>query len=774
MELSALSKLNFSGPCAAPYPIINAALNLVGGKELAWQQRKAASFTFTPDYCGYEFPELPPGYCLTTAFANHPNPITLATAMAISGAAASPNMGYHTSPAPAFLMTLFNVRLGWWLGNPRQAKGYQRSGPLNVLWRLICELFGLTSEEGKYIYLSDGGHFENLGIYELVRRRCRFIVACDAEEDYAFGFGGLGSAIEKCRSDFGVDIDIDVEPIRHRSENGHSDWHCAIGKIHYSRVDRNGRDGILVYLKSSLTGDEPTDVLRYAAANAGFPHQSTGDQWFDESQFESYRVLGFHIAENVFGALGDATQLATYTKDDLFVDLAEAWYPPSEATADAFTKHTRTTVAIYDELRKNPHLAFLSEIYPEWHVLMGSKLGFDTKKPLRDQLPGSDEELKAGFYLCNSVLQLFEDAYVDLNLEDEFDYPDNRGWMNLFKHWSWSPMLRVTWTISASNYGARFQTFCDRHLGLKIGETKIEPAAFGNEVDPAGAAPTYPWNASVENLTGKIADAIWTWLAQLPVGSKMIADAALTAIQDAPESKLDRGITEQTSLAAAQTAVKEALNAKNEQPIRLRAPQRRDEEWFGAATLLELNRRSGVDANTKQRWAEAVADLVLSHAAVIADRQSTKGFQDELNPVERQLIEFFFIFNPSLAASAKIIRLKVTPDTNSPANSHLDRSLDFPFGFAILAKTQLPGDKAPVERLVYFRVQDHLRRMGLARDALAIMIGKTNTLQADLRKMHPGVAEATTEKDRAGFLRLFVSVKNTVVQKAMTVASGAA
>ena len=775
LPLTELSNLTFHGAFAAPYPIINAALNLVGGQELAWQQRKAASFTFTPQYCGYEFPELPPGYCRTEEFAKKPPPaVSLATAMAISGAAASPNMGYHTAPAPAFLMTVFNVRLGWWLGNPRKKDGFERSGPLNVLWRLACELFGLTDERGRYIYLSDGGHFENLGIYELVRRRCRFIVACDAEEDHAFGFGGLGNAIEKCRSDFGVDIDIDVEPIRRRSDNGHSEWHCAIGEIHYSRVDRDGRDGILVYIKSSLTGDEPTDVLRYAAANPEFPHQSTGDQWFDESQFESYRVLGFHIVENVFGALGDATKLRTFTKEDLFVELAEAWYPPSSATADAFTKHTRTTVRIYDELRNNQHLAFLSQqIYPEWWILLNSKDPPDTLKPLRDQLPEDHEDLKAGFYLCNSVLQLFEDAYVDLDLEDEYDHPDNRGWMNLFKHWSWAAMLRVTWTICASNYGARFQTFCDRHLGLKIGKTRVLPISFGKAVDPADKSMMDHWGDPTE-LTESIDKAIWQWLERLPVGSKIVADAALEATELAEGSKIDpNNISEQAALAEAEALVKTVLDSKKGQQVQFQPLGRNDAEWRGAATLVELCRRSGVKQTVKDTEAVTVADRVRYYAAVIAGRFAAEGFEKELNPVERDLIRSFFIFNPSLIVSAEIRRLEVTPDPKATRSTPTERNLHFPFGFVILAKTKRPDDPEeaePVQRVVYFRVQDHLRRMGLARDALAIMVTDSSELETDLRKMHPQAHEVPTDKDRARFMRLFDSVKNTTLQK-KTVAS---
>jgi Domain of Unknown Function (DUF1080)/Patatin-like phospholipase len=772
LSLSELSTLSFGG--AAPYPIINAALNLVGGKELAWQHRKAASFIFSPLYCGYEFPELPPGYCKTKEFAAKSGEVSLATAMAISGAAASPNMGYHTSPAPAFLMTVFNLRLGWWLGNPRRERSYQKSGPLNVLWSLVCELFGLTSDEGKYIYLSDGGHFENLGIYELVRRRCRFIVSCDAEEDHTFGFGGLGNAIEKCRSDFGIDIDIDVEPIRRRSEKGHSAWHCAIGKINYSRVDTDERDGILVYLKSSLTGDEPTDALRYAAANPEFPHQSTSDQWFDESQFESYRVLGFHVAENVFGAVGDVAKL---TKEQLFIELAEQWYPPSAAIAESFTKHTRSVVAIYDQLRDNNNLAFLSEyIYPEWRVLFEktghpwfqrSKLAFDIERPLSEQLPKTDAELRAGFYICNSVLQLFEDAYVDLQLEKEFDHPDNRGWMNLFKHWSWAPMLRVTWTICAGNYGARFQSFCERHLGLDIGKIgRPRNVPLGDEIDFSKTPEPFKWSAEIDQEAHEIAEAMWTWLRDLPVGSNVTSDARFEVMKEAGNSERDPKMKEEYSLEEAKRCIKDSLNEKKNQPIPFRAQKRCDEEWYTAATLLEACRRKNVPEHLKAEWANHVAELVLSHGAITASRILSRNFQDELNPVERELVKLLFLFNPSLAASVQLLRLEVTRDPHAQPATSQKRNLHFPFGFAILARTDWPREDEGAHKLVYFRVQDHVRKMGLARQALEQMLEREPTLEVDLKKMHPDACEVPSGKDRAEFLRLFGSVKTAVKQKA--------
>ena len=465
-----------------PFHIINTALNLVGGDELAWQQRKAASFVFTPRNCGYDFPEEPPGFIPTPAYANQRGPITLGTALAISGAAASPNMGYHSSPAATFLMTVFNVRLGWWLGNTRHPTSYGRSGPRVVLLHLLCELFGLTKPGAPYIYLSDGGHFENLGVYELVRRRCRYIVACDAEEDGKFEFGGLGNAIEKCRADLGIDIEIDVEKIRRRDERGHSGWHCAVGRIRYDKVDADAPRGTLLYLKSSLTGDEPTDVLRYAAQHPDFPHQSTEDQWFDESQFESYRMLGFHATTEVFGAIDVPEKLSAKSNEALFVALTHHWWPPSAHVAASFTRHTETLDAIFDRLRSDSSLHFLHpQIYPEWDNLVKHR-DAPAAAPLseapgaeeleRQRFPTKPEEVRQGFYLCNMMIQLMENVYLDLHLEHDYAHPDNRGWMNLFMHWAWSPTFRVVWTVSACTYGARFQKFCHLRLGLHMGKVR--------------------------------------------------------------------------------------------------------------------------------------------------------------------------------------------------------------------------------------------------------------------------------------------------------------
>jgi hypothetical protein len=308
-----------------PYHIVNTALNLVHGKDLEWQQRKAASFTFTPKFSGFELPptaesaeEAVPGQtrpngpsargCFRpTARTMNETGAKLGAALAISGAAASPNMGYHSAPALAFLMTVFNVRLGRWCGNPTSEVAWRQGGPGLAAKYLFYELVGMTDSTTPHVYLSDGGHFENLGLYELVRRRCRLIVACDAGQDDKHAFEDLGNAIRKCYADLGIVIDIDVAPLRPPGADKRSEWHCAVGTIRYDLRDRGAAPGVILYLKPSLVGDEPADVLHYAATDPAFPHQSTNDQWFDEPQFESYRKLGYHIG---MCALAKAKEIA--------------------------------------------------------------------------------------------------------------------------------------------------------------------------------------------------------------------------------------------------------------------------------------------------------------------------------------------------------------------------------------------------------------------------------------------------------------------------------
>ncbi len=226
--------------------------------------------------------------------------ISLATAVSISGAAASPNMGYNSSPATAFLLTLFNVRLGAWLPNPaypHSKSDMSRSAPANALRPFLSELSGHADASSPNIYLSDGGHFENLGIYEMIRRRCRYIVVSDAGCDPDCQFEDLGNAVRKVMNDLdGVAINFDKLELKSRKAENGTPVTFAEAEIDYG----NGEVGHLLYFKPSYFTTQPkgwttelsADILAYANLHPDFPHESTGDQWFSESQFESYRRLG--------------------------------------------------------------------------------------------------------------------------------------------------------------------------------------------------------------------------------------------------------------------------------------------------------------------------------------------------------------------------------------------------------------------------------------------------------------------------------------------------
>lgn len=297
-----------------PFHIINAALNLSGGKELAWQTRRAASFVFTPLHCGFAYratrastkdeeqKQPHDGYRPTEHYQS-PHGSFLGSAMSISGAAASPLSGYHTSAAMAALMTIFNVRLGQWLGNPIDIDAWQHSSPRFGALYLFKELSATADTHARFLYLSDGGHFENLGLYELVRRKCRLIVVSDAGCDPNYAFDDLANAQRKCSIDLGAEIDINIQDMRPEDGFKHTQAHHAIGSIRYA----DGSRGTLLYLKASLTDGEAPDIINYATNHPDFPHDTTADQSFDEDQFESYRKLGQHIGE-LFGEIRELVE----------------------------------------------------------------------------------------------------------------------------------------------------------------------------------------------------------------------------------------------------------------------------------------------------------------------------------------------------------------------------------------------------------------------------------------------------------------------------------
>jgi len=365
-----------------PIHLFNAALNVQGSDNVNGRGRNASFFTFSDAYCG----SVETGYVATVDLESaERGKFTLSSAMAISAAAASSAMGSMTMKPLAATFALLNVRLGYWLPNPRViadcfqkakekiAKENEKSetqnevdfGSLYIVNRFfnnsfvvfIKELFGFMEEKHQLVYLSDGGHIENLGVYELLKRRCKFIVVVDAEADPQMTFSSFSAVQRYARIDLGTLIKVSTNKIKEATLAAKADWHppvakiaaarasgtpieppsweelrqrphASIGTIHYP-VDKHGntQTGIMLYIKLSVTGDENDYVQEYARKYRKFPHETTGDQFFSEEQFEAYRALGFHAAfKSLLGAQG------VQHWDDI-VSLSDTFYGTPEAVS---------------------------------------------------------------------------------------------------------------------------------------------------------------------------------------------------------------------------------------------------------------------------------------------------------------------------------------------------------------------------------------------------------------------------------------------------------
>ena len=266
----------------APIPLVNMARRMVDG------QHRFEAWTASPLHVGgAEIGFQDPGSHLSTA-----------TAMAISAARTTASRAEDESPVQRVAASLLNLREGWWLEVSEWTK-VSRSPFKRLLWRLypwIAEAIPLRADH-RWARLTGAAEIDTLGIYEMVRRRCRVIVAVDTSADPTFMFDQLGTTIRRIRIDFGARIDIGELPTR---DGGR---YCAIGRIIYPdyETDHPSAEGVLIYLKPVATGSEPQDVVSYASANPAFPHDRIRVAQLSNSQFESYRALGMHAVETICG-----------------------------------------------------------------------------------------------------------------------------------------------------------------------------------------------------------------------------------------------------------------------------------------------------------------------------------------------------------------------------------------------------------------------------------------------------------------------------------------
>jgi hypothetical protein len=323
-----LSELN---PERAPYHLINAALNVPGSKFANMRGRNADFFLFSPRFIGSELT----GYVRTEDAEKVVDRLNIGTAMAVSGAAVAPNMGMASMKPLSPTIAFFNIRLGRWLQHPQWIAARAAEDGIGRLratyrqWRfryprpryLLREAFSKSGVslwrqkadkvEGKgFLFLTDGGHIENLGVYELLRRRCKLIVVVDGEADPSIQCHSLVQLQRLARIDLNTRIAIQWHPIgertrkvgelvKKRTVSYAAGPHVALGVIDYPPLQEtsNSEQALLIYIKASLSGDENDYVMGYKAKYPSFPHETTADQIFREEQLEAYRALGEHIAK---------------------------------------------------------------------------------------------------------------------------------------------------------------------------------------------------------------------------------------------------------------------------------------------------------------------------------------------------------------------------------------------------------------------------------------------------------------------------------------------
>jgi len=340
VKMSQLANCSRGGP----YQLVNTTLNLTAGHDLATAQRSSAHFLLSKLFCG----SLRTGFRPTSLYMD--GRLTLGTAVAISGAAASPTMGAK-SPNAMFsaLLTLLNIRLGYWAPTPHLSRW---RSPQARLWPFYTmrEFLSETNDLGSYCCLTDGGHFDNTGLYSLVQRGCRHIVVVDCGADPAPpSFEDLGDALRRCRIDFGAEIDLELDPliaaapgVKAATDTPETTLRGAphdsktskgrpfvLGKIIYSaehtstlgwinRDSVKSRTGWILWVKPSLMADDGADVRQYGFAHSDFPQQSTAEQWFDEAQFESYRRLGEETGREIFKGIEVFPQNEPDAEDAVF------------------------------------------------------------------------------------------------------------------------------------------------------------------------------------------------------------------------------------------------------------------------------------------------------------------------------------------------------------------------------------------------------------------------------------------------------------------------
>lgn len=388
---------------------------------------------------------------------------TLGDAMTASAAAFNSHMGQvsmRLGQAATFLLTALGLRLGLWIENPAEGHpgGKKPWGHL-----FLRELLSWSRADARWIHLSDGAHYENLALYELVRRHCRFILLSDCGADPDRKFDDFGNAVRRVREDFGVEIRIDVSPLRPGAD-GKPRQHMVAGDIVYPPSEPNGvaDRGVLLYVKPTLTGSEPPDVTQYARRNESFPHETTLDQFYDEAQWESYRRLGEHAAEQ---ALASITRAGRELKDlpnlaPFFVSARYHW-PPLPGEEPLLHELDAEWARLEKRLRKK-------ELEPLRRELLQPEAAESRKTTTKGV---SEDDRAAALPAVREAIRIMEAVYLRTGFGRDEKSPSHRrymGWLNRVGVWASGQLFRYWWPWLEPFLTRDFVVFMHEHFsGLK-------------------------------------------------------------------------------------------------------------------------------------------------------------------------------------------------------------------------------------------------------------------------------------------------------------------
>ncbi|MBI3861218.1 MAG: hypothetical protein HY290_04925 [Planctomycetia bacterium] len=408
------------------------------------------------------------GISIGNNWAERPR-LTLGSALTASAAAFNSEMGSVSAkvgPAVSFLMSALNLRLGLWVSHPSLTEDEPKWFPGLQFYN---ELFGLSDcldPDAVDVHLSDGGHFENLALYELIRRHCRYIIVSDCGADPLVQFEDFGNAVRRIREDFGVDIEIDLDPLRPDS-SGRSKQHAVVGTI---RFDPGGGDrdvGTLVYFKPTLTGDEPCDIANYRTLNPAFPHETTGDQFYDEAQWESYRRLGSHAAFETFNFLEGRASPKVHA---VFSEVRDRWYPTPPDFDQKLTAINQRFIDFDHRLAQSAPAGFLKQIFPELStVTRAVQSAAQAAQPAAQTgVAGGQpsDEIAAELHLLLEMIQIMEDTFLSVDFRKNFNHPLMLGWVNVFHRWAHAPSFRLWWPILSPLYSPALRRFAEERFDL--------------------------------------------------------------------------------------------------------------------------------------------------------------------------------------------------------------------------------------------------------------------------------------------------------------------